>query len=561
MSELDLEQLKRDSRGLRGTIAESLEDDTTGGIAEIDLPLLKFHGLYQQDDRDLRAERREARLEPLHSFMIRIRLPGGVATNEQWQAIDALADEVANTTLRITTRQTIQYHGVFKEDLRTLMQRLDSVNLDSIAACGDVNRNVVCHVQPDASPVHEQTLNGAREISRYFLPKTQAWREIWVDGKRVDADVNEEETFYGDVYMPRKFKIGIALPPVNDIDVYSQDLGFIAIPNADNTALEGYNLVVGGGMGCTHGELHTYPRLGNVIGFFTPEHLIPVAEAVLGIQRDHGNREDRKQARFKYTVDRLGLDWIEAEVNKRAGITLAPARDYTFTQNGDRYGWIEQQDGRWQLTVFVENGRLLPKHREGINQIVAKYAGDIRLTTNQNLIVAGVAAEHREAVDALIQASDLGSKTTSAIRLNAMACVALPTCGLAMAESERYLPSLLTQIEALAERHGIQEEPITIRMTGCPNGCARPFLSEIGFVGRAPGRYNMYLGAAFDGSRLNKLYLDNVDEAAILTAVDELFGRYSQERESGEHFGDFLVRVGVVEGVNHGSEVHREAQA
>lgn len=561
MSELDLEQLKRDSRGLRGTIAESLEDDTTGGIAEIDLPLLKFHGLYQQDDRDLRAERREARLEPLHSFMIRIRLPGGVATNEQWQAIDALADEVANTTLRITTRQTIQYHGVFKEDLRTLMQRLDSVNLDSIAACGDVNRNVVCHVQPDASPVHEQTLNDAREISRYFLPKTQAWREIWVDGKRVDADVNEEETFYGDVYMPRKFKIGIALPPVNDIDVYSQDLGFIAIPNADNTALEGYNLVVGGGMGCTHGELHTYPRLGNVIGFFTPEHLIPVAEAVLGIQRDHGNREDRKQARFKYTVDRLGLDWIEAEVNKRAGITLAPARDYTFTQNGDRYGWIEQQDGRWQLTVFVENGRLLPKHREGINQIVANYAGDIRLTTNQNLIVAGVAAEHREAVDALIEASDLGSKTTSAIRLNAMACVALPTCGLAMAESERYLPSLLTQIEALAERHGIQEEPITIRMTGCPNGCARPFLSEIGFVGRAPGRYNMYLGAAFDGSRLNKLYLDNVDEAAILTAVDELFGRYSQERESGEHFGDFLVRVGVVEGVNHGSEVHREAQA
>lgn len=561
MSELDLEQLKRDSRGLRGTIAESLEDDTTGGIAEIDLPLLKFHGLYQQDDRDLRAERREARLEPLHSFMIRIRLPGGVATNEQWQAIDALADEVANTTLRITTRQTIQYHGVFKEDLRTLMQRLDSVNLDSIAACGDVNRNVVCHVQPDASPVHEQTLNDAREISRYFLPKTQAWREIWVDGKRVDADVNEEETFYGDVYMPRKFKIGIALPPVNDIDVYSQDLGFIAIPNADNTALEGYNLVVGGGMGCTHGELHTYPRLGNVIGFFTPEHLIPVAEAVLGIQRDHGNREDRKQARFKYTVDRLGLDWIEAEVNKRAGITLAPARDYTFTQNGDRYGWIEQQDGRWQLTVFVENGRLLPKHREGINQIVANYAGDIRLTTNQNLIVAGVAAEHREAVDALIEASDLGSKTTSAIRLNAMACVALPTCGLAMAESERYLPSLLTQIEALAERHGIQEEPITIRMTGCPNGCARPFLSEIGFVGRALGRYNMYLGAAFDGSRLNKLYLDNVDEAAILTAVDELFGRYSQERESGEHFGDFLVRVGVVEGVNHGSEVHREAQA
>lgn len=562
MSELDLEKLKRESRGLRGTIAESLEDDTTGGIAETDLPLLKFHGLYQQDDRDLRAERREARLEPLHSFMIRIRLPGGVATNEQWQAIDALADEVANTTLRITTRQTIQYHGVFKEDLRTLMRRLDSVNLDSIAACGDVNRNVVCHVQPDASPVHQETLHWAREISRFFLPKTQAWREIWVDGKQVASSEPEEEPFYGQVYLPRKYKIGIALPPVNDIDVFSQDLGFIAIANEDNTALEGFNLVVGGGMGCTHGELNTYPRLGDVIGFFRPEDMLKVAEAVVGIQRDHGNREDRKQARFKYTVDRLGVEWIKEEVERRSGVTLAPERPYHFTQNGDRYGWIEQRDGHWQHTVFVENGRLTRQHRGGIRAIVeAKLCGDIRLTTNQNLIVAGVAPENKPKVEALLAECGLGPRNTSAIRLNAMACVALPTCGLAMAESERYLPSLLTQIEALAERHGIQEEPITIRMTGCPNGCARPFLSEIGFVGRAPGRYNMYLGAAFDGSRLNKLYLDNVDEAAILTAVDELFGRYSQERESGEHFGDFLVRVGVVEGVNHGSEVHREAQA
>lgn len=561
MSDLDLELLKRESRGLRGGIAAGVADNTTGAIAENDLPLLKFHGLYQQDDRDVRAERREARLEPLYSFMIRIRLAGGVASNEQWKAIDALADEVANTTLRITTRQTIQYHGVFKEDVSTLMQRLDSVNLDSIAACGDVNRNVVCHVQPDASPVHDETLGWARKISQHFLPKTQAWREIWINGKRVDDGVSEEETFYGDVYMPRKFKIGIALPPVNDIDVYSQDLGFIAIPNADHTKLEGFNLVVGGGMGCTHGDLETYPRTGNVIGFFPADKIINVAEAVLSIQRDHGNREDRKHARFKYTVDTLGLDWVKAEVERLSGVTLDPVREYQFTQNGDRYGWIEQQDGRWQLTVFVENGRLLPKHRAGINQIVENYAGDIRLTTNQNLIVAGVDAEHRKQVDEIIEASGLGSQKTSAIRLNSMACVALPTCGLAMAESERYLPDLLTKIEAITERYGIADTPITLRMTGCPNGCARPFLAEIGLVGRAPGRYNLYLGAAFDGSRLNKLYLDNVDEEQILSAMDELFGRYSEERNADEYFGDFLVRAGVVQAVTHGSEVHREAQA
>lgn len=558
MAESDLEKIKRQSRLLRGGIYEGLENNTTGAVADDDTKLMKFHGIYQQDNRDVRAERREARLEPLYSFMIRIRLPGGVATNKQWQAIDKVTQEVANGTLRITTRQTIQYHGVYKEDLRTLMQILNSADLDSIAACGDVNRNVVCHVQPEASPVHEQTLGWARKLSAYFLPKTQAWREIWINGEKLQSDeAPEVETFYGPQYMPRKFKIGIALPPVNDIDVFAQDFGLIAIAEGDE--LLGFNLVVGGGMGHTHGELHTYPRLGNVLGYVPAEHIIPVADAVLGIQRDFGDREDRKQARFKYTVDRLGLEKIKQEVESRSGVTVEPARDYQFVQNGDRYGWIQQRDGRWQLTVFVENGRLLPKHREGINDIVEKYAGDIRLTTNQNLIVAGVEEANKEAVDDIIRAADLGSKEVSAIRKNAMACVALPTCGLAMAESERYLPSLLTEIEKLTEKHGIADKPITVRMSGCPNGCSRPVLAELAFVGRAIGRYNMYVGAAFDGSRPSKLYLDNANEEQILTALDELFARYSKERNDGEHFGDFTVRAGIVEAVQHGREIHREA--
>lgn len=557
MSESELEVIKRNSRLLRGGIVEGLADSTTGAVAEDDNKLLKFHGLYQQDDRDIRAERRAARLEPLYQFMLRIRLPGGVATNEQWQAMDRIAEEIANGTLRITTRQTIQYHGVFKEDLRTLMQRLDKVGLDSIAACGDVNRNVVCHVQPEASPVHTETLHWAREISRYFLPKSNAWREIWIDGKRLEAEeAPEVETFYGALYMPRKFKIGIALPPVNDVDVFSQDLGLIAI--AEGETLKGFNVVVGGGMGCTHGEADTFPRLGSVVGFIRPENVLQVTEAVMGIQRDHGNREERKQARFKYTVEKLGLDWIKAEIEQRSGIALEPARAVTFIQNGDRYGWIQQQDGRWQLTVFVENGRLLPAHRHGINDIVARLSGDIRLTTNQNLIIAGVADNAREEVDAIIERSGLGSKKTSAIRLNSMACVALPTCALAMAESERYLPDLLTSIEELTERHGVAEQAITVRMSGCPNACSRPFLAELAFVGRAPGRYNMYVGAAFNGTRLSRMYLDNADEANILVAVDDLLGRYAAGRETGEAFGDYLVRAGISAAVLHGAEVHQE---
>ncbi|QOC22652.1 assimilatory sulfite reductase (NADPH) hemoprotein subunit [Wenzhouxiangella sp. AB-CW3] len=557
MADLDVEKIKLESRGLRGTLHESLNDPLTGGIAESDTILTKFHGLYQQDDRDLRQERREARLEPLYQFMLRVRIPGGHITPEQWAAMDGLADSVANGTIRLTTRQAVQFHGVAKEDLRTLIRRLDDALLDSIAACGDVNRNVMCHVQPEAGPVHAQALAWARRLSEHLLPRSRAWREIWVDGEKVDIDrPPEEEPIYGRSFLPRKFKAAIAVPPVNDVDIYSQDLGFIAV--AEDDRLVGFNVSVGGGLGCSHGEPETFPRLADVIGFIRPRDLLAVAEAVVTIQRDHGERENRKRARFKYTIESHGLDWFRRELEWRARVRLEPARELHFEHNGDRYGWIEQRDGRWQRTVFVENGRLLPAHRSGLREVISRHASDVRLTPNQNLVVAGVPANARDTVDLLLDSAGLGESGTSAVRRHAMACVAMPTCGLAMAEAERYLPDLLTRIEELAARHGIEGEPITVRMSGCPNGCSRPYLAEIGFVGRAPGRYNMYLGAAFDGSRLSRLYLDNADEAEILDTIDTLFERYAADREDGERFGDFLVRSGQVAAVEHGSEVNQE---
>ena len=559
MSNLDVEKIKRDSRGLRGTLHEGLADPATGSIAESDTVLTKFHGLYQQDDRDQRQVRREARLEPLYQFMLRVRIPGGYITPAQWAALDEVAETIANGTIRLTTRQAVQFHGVAKEDLRTLIRRLDAVLMDSIAACGDVNRNVMCHVQPEAGPVHEETLAWARRLSEHLLPATRAWREIWIDGEKIDTDeAPEEEPIYGPTYLPRKFKAAIAVPPVNDVDIFSQDLGFIAVAEGDR--LLGFNVSVGGGMGCSHGEPDTFPRLADVIGFIHPHDLLAVAEAVITIQRDHGERSNRKRARFKYTIEEHGLDWLINELECRSRVKLAPAHPVIFEHNGDRYGWTEQRDGRWQLSLFVENGRLLPAHRAGLREVIG-HVTDVRLSPNQNLVLTGITPQNRDIVDTHLATAGLGGRQVSAIRQRSMACVALPTCALAMAEAERYLPDLVTAIEELAAKHGIEQTPMTVRMSGCPNGCSRPYLAELGFVGRAPGRYNMYLGAAFDGSRLNRLYLDNADEATLLDAVDGLFARFAAEGENNEHFGDFLVRSGVVEAVRHGSGVNRESGA
>ena len=543
-----LETLKQESRFLRGGIAEGLANPVTGAISEDDNKLLKFHGSYQQDDRDIRDERRRQKLEPAYAFMVRARLPGGVMTTEQWLAFDKIAGDYASSGLRITTRQTFQWHGIIKRDLKPTIAAIDAAMASTIAACGDVNRNVVCNTNPVESQAHEDAYAWAVRLSEHLKPKTRAYHELWLDGEKLVGE-QEVEPLYGPTYLPRKFKIGLAIPPLNDIDVFAQDLGLIAI--VEDGRLAGFNVAIGGGMGASHGDPSTYPRLADVIGFVLPEQLLALAETVIAVQRDWGDREERKHARLKYTIDRYGLAAFKAELEQRLGFVLQPERAFRFDHNGDRYGWMEGHAGRWHLTLQVESGRLLDTEAHtwlgGMRELAAIHKGDIRLTCNQNLIIANVAAADRAAIDALVARHGMdGYRKHSAIRQHAIACVALPTCGLAMAESERYLPQLLPRLEVLLDRHGLIDAPILLRLSGCPNGCSRPYLGEIALVGRAPGRYDLRLGADFRGRRLNQLYRENVDEAVLLEVLDQLFARYAGERATGEHFGDFLLRVEIL---------------
>jgi sulfite reductase (NADPH) hemoprotein beta-component len=543
-----VEIIKKASRGLRGTLVESLHDPLTGAIRDSDTQLIKFHGSYMQDDRDLRAEREHQKLEPAYSFMIRTRLPGGVVTPKQWLALSGLARVYANGTLRLTTRQAFQLHGVIKKDLKKTMQGMNAALIDSIAACGDVNRNVMAAANPVESKLHEEVHQWAIRISEHLKPKTRAYHEIWLDGEKL-AGPAEDEPIYGPVYLPRKFKTGIVVPPHNDVDVFSQDLGYIAI--LDGEKLLGFNVTVGGGLGATHGEPQTYPRLADVIGFCTPEQTLKVAENVVMIQRDYGDRTDRKHARLKYTIADRGIDWFKAELFTRLGYALEPARPFQFTTQGDRFGWLRGHDGRWHLTLRIESGRVADRTGAllftGLEKIAAIHQGDFRLTANQNLIIANVPVSECMNIDRLVADHGLGrALNTAPVRRDALACVALPTCALAMAEAERYLPGFVDRVEALLAKHGIRENPLTVRITGCPNGCARPYLSEIALIGRAPGRYTLRLGADAVGQRLNVVYRDNIDEASIVTALDELIGRYAKERHDGERFGDFLWRVNVL---------------
>ena len=544
----DFERAKAASRLLRGGIAEGLADPLTGAISDDDNKLLKFHGSYLQDQRDLRDERRLQKLEPAYSFMLRARLPGGVVTPAQWLEFDRLAREYANGTLRITTRQTFQWHGIIKRRLKPTIAAIHHALATTIAACGDVVRTVVSTANPIESPAHAITCDWAARLSRHLEPQTRAYHEIWLDGEKLTGEA-EVEPLYGPTYLPRKFKIGLAIPPLNDIDVFAQDLGLIAI--IEEGALRGFNVAIGGGMGASHGDPSTYPRLASVIGFVTPQQLIAVTEGIVGVQRERGNRSVRKHARLKYTLDHRGLDAFKAELESRLGFALQPPRGFTFEHNGDRCGWVEGHDGRWHLTLQIESGRLADvgelRALSGLRELARVHAGDFRLTCNQNVIVANVAAAERARIDAIVAAHGLdGYRRQSAIRRHAVACVALPTCGLAMAESERYLPLLLPKLESLLERHGLAEAPILLRLSGCPNGCSRPYLGEIALVGRGPGRYDLRLAADFRGQRLNKVYRENIDEAASLEAFDPLFVRYAAERAAGEHFGDFLLRAGVL---------------
>lgn len=544
-----LEHVKADSNFLRGTIEDGLGDPVTGAISDDDNKLLKFHGSYQQDDRDLREERRKQKLEPAYGFMIRARLPGGIVTPKQWLAFDHIATNWATRGLRITTRQTFQLHGVLKRNLKNVMQSIHEAMSTTLAACGDVNRQVVSSVNPLLSSQHQVVQDWTEKLSAHFLPHTRAYAEIWLDGKKISNEP-DHEPLYGHTYLPRKFKIGIAIPPTNDIDVFAQDLGLIAI--IENGILQGFNVAIGGGMGATHGDDTTYPRLGSLIGFVTPEQVVQVAEAVVTVQRDYGNRAERQHARLKYTIDHHGLDWFKSELEQRLGYSLKPLRPYHFDHNGDRYGWLEGEDGQWHLGLYIESGRLNDTDENrfltGMRELAQVHKGEFRLTCNQNLIIANVAAADRARIDELVHQYGLdGYHKQSGIRRHSIACVALPTCGLAMAESERYLPKLLPKLETLLAHHNLLDAPILLRLSGCPNGCSRPYLGEITLIGRAIGRYDLRLGADFTGQRLNTLYRENITEPEIVDALDTLFGAYANGRRQDEKFGDFLVRAEVIE--------------
>jgi sulfite reductase (NADPH) hemoprotein beta-component len=571
------EGIKDASNYLRGTILEGLSNAATGSLSKTDQQLTKFHGIYQQDDRDIRRERRQKKLEPAYSFMIRVRVPGGVSTPTQWLEMDRIAQQHANDAIKLTTRQAFQFHGVIKSNLKKTMAEINEALLSTLAACGDVNRNVMCNPNPYQSKVHGEILNLATELSNHLSPRSGAYHEIWVedgtgekvkvtqDPPKIDDVADPNEPIYGKYYLPRKFKIVIAVPPSNDVDIYAHDLGYIAIIDKSEKIV-GYNITVGGGMGMTHGMEETFPRLADVLGFCTPEQAVTVAEAVVRVQRDHGNRENRANARLKYTIERMGLDTFRTEVEKLIGFKLGLPRDFHFEDNGDRFGWIEDHLGNWHFTLFVENGRVYDTEAyallTGLREIAKIHTGDFRLTANQNLIIANITPQKKQEVTELLESFKMiDAHERSGLRLNSMACVALPTCGLALAESQRYLPDLITELDEILEGAGLRHDAITIRMTGCPNGCARPYISEIGFVGKNPGKYNLYLGGGFHGERLSTLYAASIDGTDAPKILKPIIEDYAKNREDGERFGDFTIRAGYVKATEHGRDFQKDVVA
>ncbi|AYD48571.1 NADPH-dependent assimilatory sulfite reductase hemoprotein subunit [Arachidicoccus soli] len=549
INESSTEKIKKASRGLRGTLLESLADEHTGDIREDDKALVKFHGMYMQDDRDLREERAAKKLDRLWAFMVRLRLPGGFLTAEQWEMLHGVTKDYTSGTIKITTRQTVQLHGILKRHARPTHQAFNLAGLDSIAACGDVNRNVLASAHPDVSPVHEEVYQTAVHLSTLLKPKTRAYYEIFVGSEKV-AEKVEEDPLYQDRYLPRKFKIGIAIPPQNDIDVFANDCALIAI--VENGRLIGYNVGAGGGMGATHGNSATYPRLASLFGFVKKEDLDKVVYEIATVQRDFGNREDRKLSRLKYTIDRIGIEVYRTEVEKRSGVKFEPLKAYTFTQRTDDYGWAKNHEGKWYYTAFVENGRVLDENgvqfQTAFLEIAKSRKANFRFTCNQNIIVSDVKEQDRDFIETILQKYNIIQHTakSSVLRKSAIACVALNTCALALAESQRYLPSLITKIESLVGKYQLENEDISIRMTGCPNGCARPYMAEIGFVGTSLGHYNMHIGADALGTRMNKLYRENLDEADILVELENLLASFANEKNGNEAFGDFVMRKELV---------------
>lgn len=536
-----IEAIKTKSDGLRGTLKESIDlDNHTGNVRPDDETLVKFHGMYVQDDRDRRAERAEKKLDKLYSFMIRLRIPGGVITADQWLATHEISEQYGTGTLKITTRQTLQLHGLLKHQLRPTIQAFNVAKLDSIAACGDVNRNVIASSHPQLSPLHNEIHAYADKISTLLLPKTQSYYEVFIDGEKIYERSAEADPLYEDRYLPRKFKIAIAIPPSNDIDVFANDIGLIAV--IENNQLKGFNIAIGGGLATTHGNPNTYARLGTIIGFTdSEEKTLKAVYEILTVQRDFGNRSDRKFSRLKYTVDKMTVEGFKKELEQRIGFDLLPEQPYTFTERNDRYGWQLNHEGKWFYTLFVEHGVIKPYQKQFLYEVAQLQVSNFIFSGNQNLILGNVTEENKVKIEALITKFEV-EKFDSALRKSSMACVALPTCPLALAEAQRYLPELVTKIEPLLEKHQLQNEEISIRMTGCPNGCGRPYVAELGFIGTGPGQYNFMLGGDRFGERLNQLYKEKQTETQILTEVDQLLERYTKEKNENETFGDFAFR-------------------
>jgi sulfite reductase (NADPH) hemoprotein beta-component len=534
------EGLKEGSTLLSGSIVATMADTAAEKFSDDDYEFLKFHGVYQQDDRDKRKTGRQ------YIMMVRTRFPGGVLSGRQYVACDDISTKYGNNTMRITTRQDFQFHGILKSNLRNTIKEINEALMTTIAACGDVARNVMAPPTPAISPLVDQVLEHAKHLSLVLSPSTPAYHSIWLEGQEVKSEKPFVDPLYGKTYLPRKFKTGFAIPPVNDIDIFTHDLGFIAITQGDK--LEGYNLLAGGGLGMSHGNAATFPRLADVIGFLTPEHLETVAKAVMLIHRDFGDRTNRKHARLKYVIAERGVDWFRAELEKRIGFKLAPARPYEFTRQGDYLGWHRQLDGNYFLGLFVENGRVHDvegyRLKTGLRRAIERYLPEVRLTASQNLLLVGVKPEDREPITALLAEHGVSvSNPFSRTRRASMACPSMPTCGLALAESERYLPDFITQLEAVLQELCLQDEELIIRMTGCPNGCARPYLAEIAFVGKAPGKYQIYFGGNEPGTRMNRLHKDSVKSDDLIPELRGVLLRFARERNAGERFGDFAARV------------------
>lgn len=537
------EVIKANNPSLAGNIGVTLNDPEADMFNADDQQFLKFHGIYQQDDRDLRKQGKK------YMFMIRGRIPGGVVSPDVYLMYDRLSEEYGNKTLRITTRQSFQFHGVVKKGLGPLMKGINDALSDTLAACGDVNRNVLAPPTPSISRLTDQVYEDAKRVSEALLPTTTAYHQIWVEGQPLKLEQDDhEDPLYGKTYLPRKFKVAFVIPPLNDVDVLANCLGFVAIEK--NGKLVGYNLTAGGGMGMNHNNENTYPRVADVVGFLKPENLIEVSKAVLTVHRDFGDRTNRRHARLKYVIAEQGVEWFRKQVNERAGSALEDPHPFEFTKQGDVHGWHEQYDGNLFLGLHVLAGRLKDTDqvslKSALRKIVSEYRTEVRLTAAQNIVLANITPDQRAVIDGVF--AEYGVDTSqkqgvSEVQLGAMACPALPTCGLSLAESERYLPDLLGTVENLLDENGLGDERIILRMTGCPNGCARPYMAELGFVGRSPKKYAIYLGGNEEGTRLARLYDQNVKVEELPEKLGGLFSRFKSERGGGERFGDYCARV------------------